>query len=169
MNSPSPDFGAAAKLSRPRSTTTSYDRHETYEPTSYPQQRQQSTPVHQHLPLDSAERLSTPGSRHRVLRRTPRFEATPSPEPRRVHVAAASLGFTPRALSFDQTPPQCPSLHARTAHCDHSHHLVRRPDAYLRTDEVILQSRIPPYLILMQHPVDHIRGKIKPFLSQEQG
>jgi hypothetical protein len=105
LHSSSIAFGAAAKLSPPRSSSPSYDRHETHEPTSYlPQLQQQSTPVYQQIPQGSADRLSTTSSRHRALRRTPNFEATPSPEPRRVHIAAASLGFTPRALSFDQPP-----------------------------------------------------------------
>ncbi|KAI9163206.1 hypothetical protein HJFPF1_04805 [Paramyrothecium foliicola] len=95
-------LGAAAKLSRSRASSKSNDRHEIHEPTSFLQQRQQSTPIPPQIQPEPSERLSTPSSRHRALRRTPRFEATPSPEPRRIHIAAATLGFTPRALSFDQ-------------------------------------------------------------------
>lgn len=108
-----------------------YDPHETYdyEPTSYPKQRQQqstSLPPQQTFQLqnpdsvsnpvpaptpDPFERLSTPASSvQRSLRRTPRFDSVPSPspassEPRKVHIAAASIGFTPSPVPFARTRP----------------------------------------------------------------
>lgn len=102
-----------------------------HEPTSYPKQRQQhstSLPPQQTFQsqdpdpnpdpdpvsdpaLDPVERLSTPASSaQRSLRRTPKFESAPSPspastEPRQVHIAAASIGFTPSPVPFVRTRP----------------------------------------------------------------
>lgn len=82
--------GVAAELSDPRPISTFHDRHDPYEPTLYPQQRQQQQ-THQRPPSRSA----TP-STQRSLRRTPNFEASPRPTPTsrpQVHLAAASIGF----------------------------------------------------------------------------
>ncbi|KAG8408721.1 hypothetical protein J3458_019738 [Metarhizium acridum] len=95
------------------------DPHETHdhEPTSYPKQRQQHStllPTQQtlhHQDPDPVSRLSTPASSvQRSLRRTPRFESAPSPspastEPRQVHIAAASIGFSPSPVPFARTRP----------------------------------------------------------------
>ncbi|POR34205.1 hypothetical protein TPAR_05612 [Tolypocladium paradoxum] len=52
---------------------------------------------------DPVERLSSPSSSiQRPLRRPPRFEAAPSPEPPRVHIAAASVGFSLSVTSSEQ-------------------------------------------------------------------
>ncbi|KFG80412.1 hypothetical protein MANI_027779 [Metarhizium anisopliae] len=96
-----------------------HDPHETrdHEPTSYPKQRQQHStlvPTQQtfhHQDPDPVSRLSTPASSvQRSLRRTPRFESAPSPspastEPRQVHIAAASIGFSPSPVPFARTRP----------------------------------------------------------------
>ncbi|ORY67610.1 uncharacterized protein BCR38DRAFT_472973 [Pseudomassariella vexata] len=83
---PSPGFhhsggGATAELSELK-PQTSYDRHDFYEPhTSTEYQRQQHHLLYQTPPPQTPEQRSTTSSRHRVLRRTPRFSATPSPKP----------------------------------------------------------------------------------------
>ena len=99
--------GGAAKLSQPLQPTKLNDPNDTYEPTPAPKQRQQLTstpPRYRQTPSASVERLSTPSSQPRSLRRTPHFEHTPSPELRQVHLAAASLGFDPKAIFADQQP-----------------------------------------------------------------
>lgn len=64
-----------------------------------------------HQDPDPVSRLSTPASSvQRSLRRTPRFESAPSPspastEPRQVHIAAASIGFSPSPVPFTRTRP----------------------------------------------------------------
>jgi hypothetical protein len=97
--------GPAAALNEPSTPSPSNDRHEPHEPTptSYtPEQRQQRRRRRTHRTPDPepADRLPTPASLHRTLRRTPPFSgsprATPSPEPRRVHIEAASIGISPR-------------------------------------------------------------------------
>jgi hypothetical protein len=104
-SSPNNSLGAAAKLSHFHAPSHSHDRHESHDPTSSSQRHDQSAPSQEQVLAEPFERYSTPSS-HRVLRRTPRFEAAPSPEPRRVHIAAASLGFVPRALSFEERAAQ---------------------------------------------------------------
>ncbi|KAM0439713.1 hypothetical protein ACHAPT_000807 [Fusarium lateritium] len=96
-------FAFAADVSTIRPSSAHNDRHDRNAPTTPTQQpqRQQSS-VSRPLPVqspDPIERLSTPSSQPRSLRRTPKFEAPPSPapEPRKVHLAAASLGFAPKA------------------------------------------------------------------------
>ncbi|PNY27186.1 uncharacterized protein TCAP_02891 [Tolypocladium capitatum] len=90
-----PPVGAGVFVSLPQALPASNDPHEIHAPTSSPKQRQQQTTP------DPIERLSSPTSsiRH-SLRRTPRFETTPSPEPR-VHIAAASVGFSPSVTSSE--------------------------------------------------------------------
>ncbi|CAM1501752.1 Fc.00g037360.m01.CDS01 [Cosmosporella sp. VM-42] len=109
----------AAELSKPRPSTSSNDRHDRHEPTSTPQQRQQLSATPRPLlqqstqqSSDSVERLSTPSSQPRSLRRTPKFEAPPTPEPRQVHLAAASVGFTPKAAvaRVDDLPEHHPTI-----------------------------------------------------------
>lgn len=82
-----------------------HDRHEPYDQHPTPeQQRQQHTLPRTPTPLrQERDPRSTPSSGHRGLRRTPRFEATPSPRPsqrssRRVHLEAVSVGISPVAL-----------------------------------------------------------------------
>ncbi|KAI5464472.1 hypothetical protein BGZ63DRAFT_401420 [Mariannaea sp. PMI_226] len=89
----------SAVVSVPRSSSAPYDRHDLHESTSLPKQRQQSRPLHTDAPDPPAERVSTPSSQPRSLRRTPKFEGSPSPTPRRVHVEAASVGFTPKPIA----------------------------------------------------------------------
>ncbi|KAM0556879.1 hypothetical protein ACHAPJ_005552 [Fusarium lateritium] len=108
----------AAEVTRIRSLSASYDRHDPNAPTTptQHQQRQQSkVPSSSPRPLlnqtsDPIERLSTP----RSLRRTPKFDAPPSPapEPRKVHIAAASLGFEPKATlaPVDDLPENHPTV-----------------------------------------------------------
>lgn len=90
----------------------SNDRHEIYEPTSSPfqnQQRQQRntpTPLPPQPPTpDPIERISSPSSSLHRLRRTPRFEATPSPELRQSHLRAASVGTASQAGSISRRQP----------------------------------------------------------------
>ncbi|KAF7541766.1 hypothetical protein G7Z17_g11864 [Cylindrodendrum hubeiense] len=83
-------------VSFPRPSSAPNDRHDLYESTP-PQQRQQPRPLLPKTP-DPVERLSTPSSQNRSLRRTPKFEASPSPKPPQVHLAAASVGFAPKAI-----------------------------------------------------------------------
>lgn len=91
-----------------------HDHDHGHDPTApYPKQRQQHSALpqqslHSHdTPCqDPVERFSTPASSvQRSLRRTPKFEGapTPSPDPRQVHIAAASIGFTP--TPFARTRP----------------------------------------------------------------
>ncbi|CAF3496838.1 unnamed protein product, partial [Fusarium graminearum] len=108
----------AAEVTRIRSSSASYDRHDLNAPTTpaQHQQRQHSrVPSSSSRPLfnqtqDPIERLSTP----RSLRRTPKFDAPPSPapEPRKSHRRAASLGFEPRtALApVDDLPESHPTV-----------------------------------------------------------
>ncbi|KAF4470891.1 hypothetical protein FALBO_2195, partial [Fusarium albosuccineum] len=108
----------AADVSRIRSPSATYDRHERNAPTT-PTQQQQRQQSHVSRPLltqtpDPIERLSTPASQPRSLRRTPKFDAPPSPapEPRKVHLAAASLGFAPKATpaAVDVLPENHPTV-----------------------------------------------------------
>ncbi|KFA64758.1 hypothetical protein S40285_01419 [Stachybotrys chlorohalonatus IBT 40285] len=94
--------GEAASLPS-SSSSHSNDLYETHDPTYSPQQRQQSIFRHSQTPPDPTERLASPASTHRSLRRTPRFETTPSPEPRQIHIAAASIGFLPRVNVTSQS------------------------------------------------------------------
>jgi hypothetical protein len=99
-NLPRRDF-ETAELPRTTSQST-YDRHEIHEPTNPPSQRQQKPAQPQPNPTSiPSERVSSPASSQHRLRRTPKFEATPSPEPRLVHIAAASVGFSP-----EPSPPR---------------------------------------------------------------
>ncbi|KAF7553030.1 hypothetical protein G7046_g7215 [Stylonectria norvegica] len=89
----------AAELSNQRPSSAYNDRHDPYEHTTTPnKQRQQARPLPPLLP-DPLERLSTPSTQPRSLRRTPKLDApaTPGPEPRQIHIAAASVGFNPQA------------------------------------------------------------------------
>ncbi|KAL6361607.1 hypothetical protein LRP88_05079 [Fusarium phalaenopsidis] len=102
-HTPKPRPSSAADVSRIRPSSATNDRHDLNAPTTptQQQQRQQSTvsrPLLIQTP-DPVERLSTPSSQPRSLRRTPKFEAPPSPAPesRKVHLAAASIGFAPKA------------------------------------------------------------------------
>ncbi|KAM5346750.1 hypothetical protein ACJ41O_009755 [Fusarium nematophilum] len=119
-HTPKPRPSSAADVSRIRSPSASHDRHDRYAPTTPSQQQQQqrqqanvSRPLPNQTP-DPIERLSTPTSLPRSLRRTPRFEApsSPAPEPRKVHLAAASLGFTPKATPAvaDHLPESHPTV-----------------------------------------------------------
>lgn len=79
-----------------RPLLASNDRNEIHDPTiPTTQQRQQATETPPNSDPDERPYSATP-SQQRSLRRTPRFQATPSPEPRRVHLEAASVGFSPR-------------------------------------------------------------------------
>ncbi|KAH7175453.1 hypothetical protein EDB81DRAFT_874301 [Dactylonectria macrodidyma] len=84
-------------VSVPRPAPAPNDRHDRHDSTSFPQQRQQLSSL-PHQTLEPAERLSSPSSQSRSLRRTPKFEASSSPKPRQVHVAAASVGFAPKPI-----------------------------------------------------------------------
>ena len=96
LSAPSRPHREAAELTRLRSQSTSNDRHEINEQTPSNLQRQQQATLPQQPPASTTpERFSSPASSQHRLRRTPKFEATPSPEPRLVHVAAASVGFSP--------------------------------------------------------------------------
>lgn len=99
-----------AELSCTRPPSNSNDLYETYEPTSsyYHTQRQQHpTPLRQETTPDPAERLLSSVSSLQRLRRTPKFETAPVPEPRKVHLAAVSIGFSPRPSPLgDDTRPQ---------------------------------------------------------------
>lgn len=84
----------------------SYERYERHETPSPPQQRQQRTLRRQQTSIasdpDVRSGRSTPSSQ-RILRRTPRFLGTPSPQPqvtppRRTHLEAVSVGISPGAL-----------------------------------------------------------------------
>ncbi|GKU12179.1 unnamed protein product [Fusarium langsethiae] len=109
---------APAEVTRIRSSSASYDRHDLNAPTipAQHQQRQHSRiPSSSSRPLfnqtqDPIERLSTP----RSLRRTPKFDAPPSPtpEPRKFHRRAASLGFEPRVTlaPVDDLPESHPTV-----------------------------------------------------------
>ncbi|KAM0456046.1 hypothetical protein ACHAPV_007596 [Trichoderma viride] len=77
------------------------DRYATHENTHSPPQRQQH-PL-PHTAQEPPSRLSTPSSQHKSLRRTPKFDSAPKPQPeRRVHIAAASAGFYPSIVSISQ-------------------------------------------------------------------
>ncbi|KAH7271462.1 hypothetical protein B0J15DRAFT_544356 [Fusarium solani] len=102
-HTPKPRPSSAADVSRIRPSSATNDRHDLNAPTT-PTQQQQRQQSNVSRPLliqtpDPVERLSTPSSQPRSLRRTPKFEAPPSPAPesRKVHLAAASIGFAPKA------------------------------------------------------------------------
>ncbi|KAI0130134.1 hypothetical protein BJ170DRAFT_681602 [Xylariales sp. AK1849] len=75
---------ATAKLSEPNPNSSFYDRHDRNDPSTPTQhhQRQQRRLLQQTPPsrTQTPGQRSTPSSQHR-LRRTPRFSATPSPQP----------------------------------------------------------------------------------------
>ncbi|RSL91019.1 hypothetical protein CEP52_014389 [Fusarium oligoseptatum] len=104
-HTPKPRPSSVADVSKIRPSSANNDRHDRNAPTTPTQQQQrQQSNVSRPLPIqtpDPVERLSTPSSQQRSLRRTPKFEAPPSPAPepesRKVHLAAASLGFAPKA------------------------------------------------------------------------
>ncbi|RSL47953.1 hypothetical protein CEP53_009742 [Fusarium sp. AF-6] len=104
-HTPKPRPSSVADVSKIRPSSANNDRHDRNAPTTPTQQQQrQQSNVSRPLPIqtpDPVERLSTPSSQPRSLRRTPKFEAPPSPAPepesRKVHLAAASLGFAPKA------------------------------------------------------------------------
>lgn len=99
-------------MSVPRPSSASNDRHDRHESTTLPKQRQQqSRPLNTKTPDPPVERLSTPSSQPRSLRRTPKFEASPSPKPRRVHLEAASVGFAPKPIPAPvQGQPELPTV-----------------------------------------------------------
>ncbi|KIL92018.1 hypothetical protein FAVG1_04423 [Fusarium avenaceum] len=111
-------IGLAADVSRFRSSSASYDRHDFNAPTTPTQHQQRqhsrvrsfSSRTLFNQTSDPIERLSTP----RSLRRTPRFDAppTPAPEQRQVHIAAASVGFEPRTTlaPADNLPENHPTV-----------------------------------------------------------
>ncbi|KAL7898466.1 hypothetical protein HDV63DRAFT_403680 [Trichoderma sp. SZMC 28014] len=93
-----PSSGGAADLSQ-RLPSVSNDRYATHENTHSPPQRQQH-PL-PHTAQEPPTRLSTPSSQTKSLRRTPKFDSAPKPQPeRRVHIAAASAGFYPSIVSI---------------------------------------------------------------------
>ncbi|RXG46772.1 hypothetical protein VDGE_01709 [Verticillium dahliae] len=100
-----------AKLSGPTPPDHSHDRHDIYDstPPHLLQQRQHAALARaQAATPDLAARTPSPSSSHlRSLRRTPRFDATPSPPAaRRVHLEAASVGFAPRVHFVTADAPQ---------------------------------------------------------------
>ncbi|KAG7147169.1 hypothetical protein HYQ46_004009 [Verticillium longisporum] len=100
-----------AKLSGPTPPDHSHDRHDIYDstPPHLLQQRQHAALARaQAATPDLAARTPSPSSSHlRTLRRTPRFDATPSPPAaRRVHLEAASVGFAPRVHFVTANAPQ---------------------------------------------------------------
>lgn len=124
LSAPNPvpgDPREAAKLSQPTPQDFSNDRHDIYESTpplpQLPQQqhRQQQRRQHQHqhrpagtrTPDIAPDRTASPASSQvRSLRRTPRFDKSPSPSPRRIHVEAASAGFSPRVTFATAGAPE---------------------------------------------------------------
>ncbi|KAI1761133.1 hypothetical protein GGR53DRAFT_522596 [Hypoxylon sp. FL1150] len=74
--------GDTAELTEPKPTTPSNDRHDRYEFSTTPRQRQQRGPLQQspRQPTPEQRSTGTPSSIRR-LRRTPRFSASPSPLP----------------------------------------------------------------------------------------
>ncbi|WYZ39422.1 hypothetical protein EsH8_III_001336 [Colletotrichum jinshuiense] len=105
------DLGKIAKLTDPTPLTPSNDRHEINEITTTSAQRQQQRRQARTITPDLAERPTTPASSIRTLRRTPRFEATPSPQStRQVHIEAASVGFSPKPqLATAPAPASAPA------------------------------------------------------------
>ncbi|CEI60773.1 unnamed protein product [Fusarium venenatum] len=111
-------FLAPSAPQKIRSSSASYDRHDLNAPTTpaqYQQRQHSRIPSSSSRPLfnqtqDPIERLSTP----RSLRRTPKFDAPPSPapEPRKFHRRAASLGFEPRrtVAPVDDLPESHPTV-----------------------------------------------------------
>lgn len=112
----------AAELSRTRPQSNSYDRHEIHEPTSFYSQRQQLPLLQQDSTSNTPERYSSPASSQHRLRRTPKFEATPSPKPRLVHIAAASVGFNsaPAPNQDEQPRPSAKRSSRRGTSSSHS-------------------------------------------------
>ncbi|TQN73319.1 hypothetical protein CSHISOI_02115 [Colletotrichum shisoi] len=117
------DLRTSVKLTDQTPHTPSNDRHEIHEITTSFTQRQQQRgqpqlqpqPQPRNVTPDPAERPSTPASSQlsqRTLRRTSRFEASPSPTPqsaRQVHIEAASLGFSPSPQLATTAPAPAPA------------------------------------------------------------
>lgn len=134
-------------MSVPR-PSASNDRHDRHESTTLPKQRQQpSRPLNTTTPDPPVERLSTPSSQPRSLRRTPKFEASPSPKPRRVHIEAATVGFAPKPVpAVAQGQPEVPTvlgvvpLHSAKRHSRRRH---RRLSQDLLDDPDEVSSQLP--------------------------
>ncbi|ROT35391.1 hypothetical protein SODALDRAFT_320735 [Sodiomyces alkalinus F11] len=104
LTTPSGALGDAAKVSDQGPFPHFNDRHEIHESTTPPQQhrhQRQQPRLASSIPSDLADRTPSPSSSQTpTLRRTPRFEAPPTPTPapsspsRRIHVEAASVGFS---------------------------------------------------------------------------
>ncbi|KAF9879622.1 hypothetical protein CkaCkLH20_03165 [Colletotrichum karsti] len=143
----SSDLRQVAKLTNPTPLTPSNDRHEIHELTTSSSQRQQRRQARNITP-DLLERPSTASS-HRTLRRTPRFEATPSPTPqstRQVHIEAASVGFSPRA-QLATAPAPAPALApAATVDYDDPRLVAHEDRRFSRTRRVLSQDLSEDFL-----------------------
>ncbi|KAH7316562.1 hypothetical protein B0I35DRAFT_479396 [Stachybotrys elegans] len=117
---------------------TAAHRTNTHEPTHSTQQRQQPTIRHPQTPPNPPLRPSTPSSHPRSLRRTPRFEASPtsSSSARQPHIAAASIGFNPRHLfpNPDRSDPQQDSAFGLSIGPRREHNRERAPSRDLAHD-----------------------------------
>ncbi|GKT42636.1 uncharacterized protein ColSpa_02817 [Colletotrichum spaethianum] len=128
------DLGNIVKLTDQTPPTPSNDRHEIHEITTPSAQRQQQRRHPRNITPDPAERPSTPASSqlsHRTLRRTSRFEATPSPTPqsaRQVHIEAASVGFSPKPLTATAPVPAPALAPAPTLNYDYPESLLPKTD-----------------------------------------
>ncbi|KAK3935239.1 hypothetical protein QBC46DRAFT_423378 [Diplogelasinospora grovesii] len=92
--------GEIAQVTRPLSP--SHDLYDLYDPLTTTQRQQRTLPRPQATNSHRQDDRSSTPSSHRVLRRTPRFQASPSPRPseqqRSIHIAAATVGISPRPL-----------------------------------------------------------------------
>ncbi|KAK2006433.1 hypothetical protein LZ32DRAFT_622951 [Colletotrichum eremochloae] len=153
--SQSGDLANIVKLTDQTPPTPSNDRHEIHEitiPSAQRQQQQQQQQQQRRHPRnitpDLAERPSTPASSQlsqRTLRRTSRFEATPSPTPqpaRQVHIEAASVGFSPKPqLATAPAPAPAPALApAPTLNFDYPPIVAPRDRRHSRTRRVLSQD-----------------------------
>ncbi|KAF4870066.1 hypothetical protein CGCSCA1_v010727 [Colletotrichum siamense] len=145
------DLGPVAKLTNPNSPTPSNDRHEIHDLTNpTPQRQQQLRRQSRTITPDPAERPSTPASSHRTLRRTPRFEATPSPTPqstRQVHIEAASVGFSPKPQLATAPAPTPALAPAAPLNYDYPRLVAHEDRRNFRTRRILSQDLSEDFLL----------------------
>ena len=109
--------GGGRRVAGTQPAPPSHDRNDLHDPIT-PTQRQQRTSPSPYLPRRQATVSPSPGQDDRSsisssrLRRTPRFQATPSPRPsdvqRPIHLEAATVGISPSPRFA--TAPATPAL-----------------------------------------------------------
>ncbi|KAK3330524.1 hypothetical protein B0H66DRAFT_527871 [Apodospora peruviana] len=117
-------------------------------PLSVRQQRISPLPRRQDTISPRQDNRSSTPSTHKGLRRTPRFQATPSPRPselpRRVHLEAATLGITPPPVFTTAVAPAAPEQDAQVPQTP------RRQLSQDLSDDLEDASTLPPSFTLQR-------------------